>query len=241
MKTAFITGGSGGIGTAVCKRLADDGFAVAVGYHNDKTTADIITSFIRQKGNDAVSVKTDISDPESVESARRVISQYLSPPQVLVCCAGTADISLFTDLSYEKIAQLINTDLTGTLYTIRAFAPDMIKAHSGSIITIASVWGEQGASCEAVYSAAKAGIIGFTKAYGKELAPSGVRVNCISPGFIDTKMNRTLSREEREQFISDIPMMRAGKPEEVADTVAFLASPESSYITAQNISVNGGI
>lgn len=241
MKTAFVTGGSGGIGTAVCKKLAFDGFAVAVGYNNDRTTADVLTSYIRQKGSDAISVKCDITDPDSIASAHRMICEYLSPPEVLVCCAGTADISLFTDMSSDRIQRLINTDLTGTLYTIHTFVPDMVRAHLGSIITISSVWGEQGASCEAVYSAAKAGIIGFTKALGKELAPSGVRVNCISPGFIDTKMNRTLSPDERKAFIDDIPLTRAGRPEEVADAVAFLASPASSYITAQNISVNGGL
>ena len=143
--------------------------------------------------------------------------------------------------SLSKILNLINTDLTGAILTAKAFVSHMINRHEGSIIFISSVWGEQGASCEAVYSAAKAGIIGFTKALGKELAPSGVRVNCISPGFIDTKMNADLSAEDKKAFLDDVPMMRAGTAEEVANVAAFLVSDAASYITAQNISVNGGM
>lgn len=241
MKTAFVTGGSGHIGRAICKKLAEDGLAVAVGYNTNRQAADIVTELIRQKGGTAMSVKCDVTEPDSIETAKRVISEQLSPPEVLVCCAGSAEISLFTDLSLARIGRLIETDLLGVMLVCREFIPAMIKNHSGSIINISSVWGERGASCEAVYSAAKAGVIGFTKALGKELAPSSVRVNCISPGFIDTKMNNTLSPAEKQAFIDDIPLSRAGTPEEVASVVSFLASEGASYITAQNISVNGGL
>lgn len=241
MKTAFVTGGSGGIGKAVCLKLAEQGYAIAVGYHSNKTTADIVTSLIRQRGGTAMSIKCDVSDHVSIDSAKKVITEKLSKPTVLVCAAGTADISVFSVQSLSKILNLINTDLTGAILTAKAFVSHMINRHEGSIIFISSVWGEQGASCEAVYSAAKAGIIGFTKALGKELAPSGVRVNCISPGFIDTKMNADLSAEDKKAFLDDVPMMRAGTAEEVANVAAFLVSDAASYITAQNISVNGGM
>lgn len=241
MKSAFVTGGSGGIGKAVCLRLAMQGFAVAVGYNRNKTTADIVTELIRQRGGTAMSVKCDVTDPDSISSARRVIENQLSAPEVLVCSAGTADISLFSEQSVGSIKRLIDTDLTGAVLTARAFVAPMVSRHSGNIIFISSIWGEQGASCEAVYSAAKAGVIGFTKALGKELAPSGVRVNCISPGFIETKMNASLSEEERNAFISEVPMERAGTADEVAAAAAFLVSSDASYITAQNISVNGGL
>lgn len=241
MKTAFVTGGSGGIGKAVCLKLAELGYAVAVGYNSNKVTADIVTSLIRQRGGTAMSVRCNVSSAESIDSAKNVIEEQMSPPQVLVCAAGMADISVFSVQSVSKIQRLIDTDLTGSVLTARAFVSHMINRQRGSIIFISSVWGEQGASCEAVYSAAKAGIIGFTKALGKELAPSGVRVNCISPGFIDTKMNAGISAEDRKAFLEDVPMMRAGKVEEVADAVAFLVSDKASYITAQNIGVNGGM
>ena len=241
MKTAFVTGGSGGIGKAICLKLADLGYAVAVGYNANKTTADIVTSLIRQRDGTAMSVKCNVTMMESIDSAKFVIEEQLSPPTVLVCAAGDADISVFSVQSVSKIQRLIDTDLTGAILTTKAFLPHMINRQEGSIIFISSVWGEQGASCEAVYSAAKAGIIGFTKALGKELAPSNVRVNCISPGFIDTKMNSTLTADEKRAFLDEVPMQRAGRPEEVASVAAFLASDAASYITAQNISVNGGM
>ena len=241
MKTAFVTGGSGGIGKAVCLKLAAQGYAVAVGYHSNRTTADIVTSLIRQRGGTAMSVRCDVTDPSSIDSAKRVIEEQMSMPVVLVCAAGSADISVFTVQPVSKIQKLIDTDLTGAILTARSFVSHMINKHEGSIIFISSIWGEQGASCEAVYSAAKAGLIGFTKALGKELAPSGVRVNCVSPGFIDTKMNSSLSPEDRRAFLEDVPMQRAGKADEVADVIGFLVSDKASYITAQNISVNGGL
>ncbi|MBQ6676083.1 MAG: SDR family oxidoreductase [Ruminococcus sp.] len=241
MKTAFVTGGSGGIGKAVCLRLAAMGYAVAVGYNTNKTTADIVTELIRQRGGTAMSIKCDVTEIDSIDSAKNVISAQLSSPTVLVCSAGAADIALFSEQSYGKIKRLIDTDLTGAVMTARAFVPSMISRHEGCVLLISSVWGEQGASCEAVYSAAKAGVIGFAKALGKELAPSGVRVNCISPGFIDTKMNASVSPEARAAFLEDVPMGRAGTADEVAAAAAFLVSDEAAYITAQNISVNGGL
>ncbi len=241
MKTAFVTGGSGGIGKAVCLKLAELGYAVVVGYNTNKTTADIVTQLIRQHGGTAMSVRCDVTDQSSIDSAKRVIEEQLSSPSVVVCAAGTADISVFSVQSVSRIQKLIDTDLTGSILTARAFVSRMVNKQEGSIIFISSVWGEQGASCEAVYSAAKAGLIGFTKALGKELGPSGVRVNCVSPGFIDTKMNASISPEDRKAFLEDVPLQRAGKADEVADVVAFLVSDAASYITAQNISVNGGL
>lgn len=240
MRSAVVTGASGDIGRAISLRLADEGFAVAVCFRRDKASAENVCSEIVAKGGTALAVQLDLSDSESVaEAYGRAVSQ-LGVPEVLINNGGTAHIGLFTDMQPEEIVKLINTDLTGAMLMSRLAARDMVRRHRGRIVSISSVWGEVGASCEAAYSAAKAGLIGFTKALGKELAPSGITVNCIAPGLIDTKMNGSLSDEDKRELIGEIPAGRMGTPEEVAALAAFLCSEEASYITGQVIRTDGG-
>lgn len=240
MRSAVVTGASGDIGRAISLRLADEGFAVAVCFRRDKASAENVCSKIAAKGGTALAVQLDLSDSGSVaEAYGRAVSQ-LGVPEVLINNGGTAHIGLFTDMQPEEIVKLINTDLTGAMLMSRLAARDMVRRHRGRIVSISSVWGESGASCEAAYSAAKAGLIGFTKALGKELAPSGITVNCIAPGLIDTKMNGSLSDEDKRELIGEIPAGRMGTPEEVAALAAFLCSEEASYITGQVIRTDGG-
>ena len=160
---------------------------------------------------------------------------------MLINNAGISEIDLFTGISHEKSSRIMDTNLGGTLNCSRAFLPAMFREKCGCIINISSMWGEVGASCEVDYSATKAGIIGFTKALAKEVAPSGIRVNCVSPGFIMTEMNSRFTDEELNEIKEEIPLGFFGKPEHVADCISFLASDMAEYITGQVISVNGGM
>ncbi|MBR6102067.1 MAG: SDR family oxidoreductase [Ruminococcus sp.] len=240
MRTALVTGGSGDIGAAVCRRLASEGFAVAIGYNKNEASASSLCAELRERGCTAMIVRLDLSDPASAEEGYGRVKSELGAPEVLVNNGGRAHIGLFTDMTDSEIDDLIRTDLTGAMQLSRRAAADMVKRGSGRIVSITSVWGEAGASCETVYSAAKAGLIGFTRALGKELAPGGITVNCISAGMIDTKMNAALSDEDKAAIVDDIPMGRMGTPDEIASLVSFLCSEGAAYITAQCIRVDGG-
>lgn len=240
MKTAFITGGSGGIGSAICRRLASEGYAAAIGYRSSKEAAEALCSELRESGHTALPVYIDLAEPALIERAYSLVCEELGAPEVLVNNGGAAHIGLFTDMTDSEIISLINTDLTGAVLLTKYAAAQMVKRHSGRIVNISSVWGLSGASCEVVYSAAKAGLIGFTKALGKELAPSGITVNCIAPGLIGTKMNAGLSPEELASVTEEIPIGRAGTPEDIAALTAFLCRDEAAYITAQVIGCDGG-
>lgn len=240
MKTAFVTGGSGGIGRAVCLRLAGMGYAVALGYGRNSASAEAVCGEIREKGGTAFAVGLDLADAQSVTAAYEHVKDELGIPEVLVNNGGIAHIGLYTDMTDAEIIRLINTDLLGAMVLSRCAAKDMLVRHYGRIVNISSVWGEVGASCEVAYSAAKAGIIGFTRALGKELAPSGITVNCIAPGVIDTEMNACLTHDDKAALIAEIPAGRMGTPDEAASLAAYLCSPEASYITAQVIRIDGG-
>lgn len=240
VKTAFVTGGSGDIGSVICKRLCLDGYSVAIGYFSNKEAAENLCSSLSADGYTATAIQIDLSDPDSVREAYEQVCKAIGSPDVLINNAGAAHIGLLSDMSDEEIIKLINTDLTGSILLSKRAAADMVKNHSGRIVSISSVWGEVGASCEAVYSAAKAGIIGFTKALGKELAPSGITVNCIAAGMIDTKMNSLISDEGKASIVESIPADRMGTPEEIASAVSFLCSEGAGYITAQCLRVDGG-
>lgn len=232
MKKTFVTGGSGGIGQALCRQLAKDGYFVYIGYAHSQEKA---LELARETGGQAVCL--DVSDAGQV---KKVFSQTGSI-DLLVNNAGISEVNLFTHVPPDKASQIIDTNLTGTLNCSRAVLPEMISKKSGCIINISSMWGQCGASCEVDYSASKAGIIGFTKALAKEVAPSGIRVNCVSPGFIMTPMNSRFTPEDLELIKQDIPLGIFGKPEHIADAVSFLASERAEYITGQVLAVNGGM
>lgn len=232
MKTALVTGGSRGIGKAVCRRLADEGYLVLINYLNSKEKAKQLAEEIH-----GTAIQFDVSDMDSVSNAVLEFGKI----DLLINNAGISEIDLFTHIPQEKASRIMNINLIGTMNCSRAVLPSMISRKSGCIINISSMWGQCGASCEVDYSASKAGIIGFTKALAKEVAPSGIRVNCVSPGFIMTEMNSRFSQEDLEEIRSEIPLGIFGKPEHIADSVAFLASEQSEYITGQVIAVNGGM
>lgn len=228
MAGVLITGGSGGIGGALVREFART-HNVTFTYLHDAAAAEACAAQTH-----AVPLRCDISDPADI---RRLTDSVMSC-DVLINNAGIAYTGLFTDMSDEEMLRVINTDLTGTMILTRDIARGMVKAHRGCIINISSVWGVYGASCEVAYSAAKAGIIGFTKALAKELGPSGIRVNCIAPGVIDTKMNSHLSADDLRELADSTPLMRIGSPDDIAHAARFLA--DNRFTTGQVIGVDGG-
>ncbi len=231
MKKALVTGGCGGIGLEICRQLAADGYFVYVNYAHSKDKAERIAD-----GINGAAVCFDVSDKEAVRS----FFSY-NNIDLLVNNAGVSVIDLFTSVSDENSDRIMGINLIGAMNCSRAALPYMIREKSGCIINIASMWGQCGASCEVDYSASKAGMIGFTKALAKEVAPSGIRVNSVSPGFIMTEMNNRFSDEDLELIREDIPLGIFGKPEHIADAVSFLASDKAEYITGQVLAVNGGM
>lgn len=232
MKKALVTGGSGGIGSAVCRILSENGYLVYINYNSSEKKALSLANEIN-----GIAVKFDVSDRESVNNALKSTGSI----DLLVNNSGISEINTFDYISPENADRILDVNLRGTLNCSRAVLPDMIRKKSGVIINIASMWGECGASCEVDYSASKAGVIGFTKALAKEVAPSGIRVNCVSPGFILTDMNRNFSDEDLRLIKEDIPLGIFGTPENIADSVMFLASEKASFITGQILGVNGGM
>lgn len=190
----------------------------------------------------ARAIQCDVSCNQSVEAGmKRAIDLFDGRVDLLVCNAGISDINLITHIGVERWNQVIDTNLNGMYYCIEKLLPYMIDRKEGNIITIASMWGQVGASCEVAYSASKAGVIGMTKALAKELGPSGIRVNCISPGMIDTEMNSNISEAVVKEIANETPLERVGSKSDIVDAIEFLASDKSSFITGQVISVNGGL
>jgi len=237
-KTAIVTGASRGIGRCIAQRLVRDGFFVAAVYNSSEEAAKELE---KELSPNVKAYKCDVSDSKSVDRTVREILSERKEIQVLVNNAGIAQQKLFTDITDEDWNRMIGVDLSGAFYFSRAVLPSMIKAKSGRIINIASMWGETGGSCEVHYSAAKAGIIGMTKALAKEVGLSGICVNAVSPGVIETDMMKSFSEADRQALKEEIPLSRLGTAEDVAQAVAFLCSDTADYITGQVISVNGGI
>lgn len=236
MANVLITGGSRGIGAEAVRRFTAAGHRVVFTYHRSEIEADLL----RQETG-AVPVRCDVKHHDSVKIAIDKAVSVLGHIDVLICNAAIADYGLLTDMDISRWEEVIGTDLSGVFYCVRYVLPAMISRKSGCIITVGSMWGEVGASCEAAYSAAKAGVIGLTKALAKEVGPSGIRVNCISPGMIDTDMNASLDEEAVHMIVEETPLCRTGSPADVAGAMLFLASEDASFITGQVISVNGGL
>ena len=235
MRKIIVTGGSRGIGAEIVRRFSLNGDLVVFFYNNSETEAKRLA-----EETGAVALKADLSDPVSAEKAMEAAVVYLHGVDVLVNCAGVAQIKLFTELTDADWDRMISTDLSGSFYTCRAAAREMVKAHYGRMVNIGSVWGRVGASCEVLYSAAKAGIRGLTMALAKALGPSGITVNCVEPGVIDTEMNAILDEETRRTLAEETPLCRIGSTGDIADAVFFLASDRASFITGQCLGVDGG-
>ena len=242
MKTVLITGASRGIGRAAALEFAKNGWQVAVNYNKSETTAKELCDEIAAFGGFAKPYQADVSDNSQVlDMVDAVIADYGSI-DALVNNAGIAlGQGLFTDFTDDDDRRIFNTNVFGMMNCSRAIIPHFVGKKCGRIINISSVWGITGGSCEVIYSASKAAVIGFTKALAKELAPSGICVNCIAPGFIDTDMNAHLAKADIEAFCEEIPLGRTGKAEEVAKSIYFLASSDASYITGQVLTVDGGL
>jgi len=225
MKIALVTGGSGGIGTAICRRLAADGYTVAVLFNLNRAAAAALADEIG-----GIALQCDVSDDAQVKSAVAELGA-LDRVDVLVNCAGIAQYGLFQLTTAEERERVFAVNVFGAMNCTAAVLPGMISAKRGAIVNISSIWGQVGAACEAVYSASKAALIGFTRALAKELEPSNIRVNCVAPGIIDTQMNARFSRDELEAA------GKIGSADEVADAAALLA--RSEFVSGQVFTVSG--
>ncbi|MCI8478779.1 MAG: 3-oxoacyl-ACP reductase FabG [Oscillospiraceae bacterium] len=240
-KTVLITGGSRGIGAACVRRFASAGYAVAIHYHQSEKAAQALAETITAQGGQAFLVQADLADSRAVGQMVDNVLDNFCQLDTLVCNAGVSRLGLITDLSDEDWRQLFAVNVDGVFYCCRAVLPHFIHRKAGQLITLSSMWGITGASCEAAYSASKAAVIGLTKALAKELGPSHITVNCVAPGVIDTEMNRHLTREDWDALQAETPLECIGVPEDVAESVFFLASPAARFITGQVLSPNGGL
>lgn len=241
MAVVFITGASGGIGSAIARRFAAGGYDAALFCHARQSSAELVREELLAAGRQAGVYVCDVADPASFSRAYAAAEADFGVPDALVAAAGLADQRLVQEVDDALYRRLTGVNLDGAFYAVRAALPGMIRRKSGAIVLVSSMWGEIGGSCEAVYSAAKAGVIGLCRAVAKEVAPSGIRVNCVSPGVILTDMVRPLGEETLRALAEETPLGRLGTPDDVAEAVWFLASDAASFITGQDLSVSGGL
>ena len=239
-KTALITGGARGIGRAITIGLAKQGWQVVINYHTSEQAAKELAAQLQAEGCSALAVQADVADRAQVQAMLQMAKDRFGGIDLLVNNAGVAQQKLFTDITDNDWRRMMGINLDGVFHCTQAVLGGMIARKSGCIINISSIWGMVGASCEVHYSAAKAAVIGMTKALAKELGPSGIRVNCIAPGVIDTDMNQELDAETMEWLKQETPLGVIGTAEDVAKLAVFLASEEARFITGQVISPNGG-
>lgn len=240
MKNVLITGASRGIGKSIALEFAKKGYNVGINYFKSSAAAEEVKKEILALGLEAEVFKFDVSKSEECVKLTQAFINHFGSIDVLVNNAGISKIAPINDAEFEDWDEMLNTNLSAAFYLSKALLPCFLKSKSGNIINISSIWGVSGASCEVAYSASKAGLIGFTKALAKELGPSGIRVNCISPGVINTEMNSSLDSETINELCDSTALCRTGAPEEIAKLAVFLASDNASFITGQNIIVDGG-
>ena len=241
-KNVLITGASRGIGAATARIFGRAGWNVAVHYQNSRERAEALAEELKGLGVQAAAVQGDVSEEAQAIAVVEQARQAMGGLDALVCSAGIAlPQQLLTDTTPAQWRSLMGVDLDGVFHTVRAAIPHFVRQQRGSIVTVSSMWGVTGGSCEVPYSAAKAGVIGLTKSLAKELGPSHVRVNCVAPGVIATDMNAHLSEEDMAALGEETPLGRIGQPEEVAKAIRFLAGEEASFITGQVLCVDGGM
>ncbi|MCL2569430.1 MAG: 3-oxoacyl-ACP reductase FabG [Oscillospiraceae bacterium] len=231
-RTALVTGGARGIGAVISRRLAEDGWDIRIHHNQSEQEAHALAEELN-----GIAIQADVRDFASV----RAMFQAAGPIDLLVNNAGVAQYGLFTDIGPEAWRDLFAVNVDGVYHCTQCVLPHMLREKRGAIVNIASIWGITGASCEAAYAATKAAVIGLTKSLAKELGPSGIRVNCVAPGAIDTEMLQSLSAAELALLRDETPLGTIGTPDDVAHLVAFLASDKARFLTGQVISPNGGL
>ena len=239
-RVALVTGGAKGIGKAIALKLADAGFSLAINYRTSEKEANELVSYLQSRGVNALAIRADVSKRDEVKKMYETCRAYFGFVDTVINNAGVSQYKMFCDCTDEDYDFVMNNNLRSAVNVCSLFSPDMVSNNFGRIVNISSVWGEQGASMEVLYSASKAGVIGLSKALNAELAPSGVIVNAVTPGFIDTDMNAHLSKEDVDAFTQSVSVGRIGKPSEVADVVELLTRRDL-YIAGAVIPVNGGL
>lgn len=236
-KNVLITGGSRGIGAAMVEKFTSCGYKVIFFYEKNKTAADMIACT-----TGAIPFQCDLGDVENLDEVMKSAKKEAGCDgfDIIICNAGISSIGLFDTMEHDEWNRIMNVNINGNAAVVKSNLPYMISNKEGSVVMISSMWGQTGASCEVAYSTSKAAVIGFTKSLAKEVAPSGIRVNCVAPGLINTDMNKNLSIDIIRELEEEIPMQRIGTGEEVAEAVYFLALDSASYITGQVLGVNGG-
>ncbi len=239
-KTVIVTGASKGIGAATAILFAQKGYNVVINYNNSFESADILCRSLVSNGYSAIIHKANVANKLEVDLMIKETIYKFGSVDVLINNAGVSYQNLITKTDEVDFDNIIDVNLKGVFNCCKAVTSPMVEAKRGKIINISSMWGQVGASCEVAYSAAKAGVIGLTKALAKELAPSGITVNCIAPGLIETNMNSHLTEEEINAFVEEIPVGKIGNADDIAAAAFFIASDEANYITGQVLGVNGG-
>ena len=240
-KTVLVTGASRGIGKAVAMQFAREGYKVAVHYNSGTAEAEALVAQLIQEGCDVMAVQADVRDSAQVQHMIDTIMAQWGVIDILINNAGIAQQKLFTDITDEDWHNMFAVHVDGTFYCTRAVLPAMIAQKQGVIVNISSMWGQVGGSCEVHYSAAKGAIQAMTKALAKEVGPSGIRVNCVAPGVIQTEMNAILDPETLEALRQETPLEMLGTTEHVAEAVYYLCSDKAAFITGQIMGVNGGM
>lgn len=235
-KTVLITGASGGIGSAAAKAFAMDGYKVYLHYNTNDRSVLYLMELFKNNGCACRAIKADLRNPDEISS----LAKSAHDAEILINNAGVSFSGTFSDMTDYAVSSVINTDLVSQMLLTKYMLPYMLGRKRGKIINVSSIWGISGASCEVAYSAAKAGVIGFTKALAKEVGPSGINVNCIAPGVINTEMMGSYTLSDIASLAQSTPLGRLGEPSDIASLMLYLASPASDFITGQVISPNGG-
>lgn len=238
-KVALVTGSSRGIGRAVAAQLAREGYAVGVNYYERRDKAEELVAQLTREGCRAIAVQADVAVRAQVDAMVRAVEAAFGPVDVLVNNAGVAGQALFQDVTDALWERYFAVNLNGARHTIQAVLPHMLHEKRGAIVNISSIWGQHGASCEVTYSCTKHALIGLTRSLAMELAPSGIRVNCVAPGVIDTDMVKVLGDETLRDLAEQTPLGRLGTPEDIAEAVAYLVSDRASFVTGQVLAVDG--
>ena len=239
-KVALITGGAKGIGKTTATLFAANDYTVVVNYNTSKNSAEEFITYLNENSYSGMIVNADVSDKKQVDSMVEKVLETYGHIDVLINNAGIAQQKLFTDISEDEWSRMFSVNVHGIFHTCQSVLPNMLARKSGKIINISSVWGIVGASCEVHYSAAKAAVIGLSKALAKEVGPSNISVNCVAPGVVDTGMIADLNKNEIQDLIEQTPLQKLGTADDIAELLLYLASEKADFITGQVISPNGG-